>query len=343
MDSEFHYHMTYLIAAKARFSPAEAAVLAYASQYTDDNCIGFEVDKDQPTAYRNYISQTMDILKPKLKLMRIYSHFHFIPGDPTANSTLRRDGKMHRLTTTPGSTNAEVILKAALASGSLYRIGIACHAYADTWAHQNFVGYFDGYNAVQGMLEPITPQVGHAGAGHTPDWPAVVWRDERLLKERVDNAARFVSAAAHLFVRLRKYVDPRVASRVLDDDTAALMKDLADAICERDPANERRRARISRYSELAARPAYGRAQIPDYDPDRWFDEAVNEDVRGLRDRSDSLSLRWDPFTDKYTWKNRETYAQTHWFRFQEAVKAHQNESWEILAPRSFQGLELEQL
>jgi len=44
-----------------------------------------------------------------------------------------------------------------------------------------------------------------------------------------------------------------------------------------------------------------------YDEDKWFEEAVNEKVRGLRDRSDLTLTLWDPLTDTYTWKNRETY------------------------------------
>jgi hypothetical protein len=30
--------------------------------------------------YKNYISQTMDITKPKEELLRIYPFFHFFPG-----------------------------------------------------------------------------------------------------------------------------------------------------------------------------------------------------------------------------------------------------------------------
>jgi hypothetical protein len=37
MDIEFHYHMTYIIARRAGFSPNDSYVIAYSSQYTDDN------------------------------------------------------------------------------------------------------------------------------------------------------------------------------------------------------------------------------------------------------------------------------------------------------------------
>jgi len=74
-----------------------------------------------------------------------------------------------------------------------------------------------------------------------------------------------------------------------------------------------------------------------------MDEAVNEAVRSFRDRSDLFLARWDPLTDLYTWKDRENHKQTHWRRFQEAVKQHQNETWQILAENNFQGLELPEL
>ena len=54
-------------------------------------------------------------------------------------------------------------------------------------------------------------------------------------------------------------------------------------------------------------------------------------------------LRFDPFTDKYTWKDSQNYRQTDWYLFQEAVKIHQNETWEILAASNLNGLDLEAL
>jgi hypothetical protein len=37
MDVEFHYYMTYLVAAKAGFGSDDAFKIAYTSQYVDDN------------------------------------------------------------------------------------------------------------------------------------------------------------------------------------------------------------------------------------------------------------------------------------------------------------------
>jgi hypothetical protein len=70
MNKEFHYQITHLIATRSGFPPADADIIAISSQYVDDNSMIFKIDKDKPTAYSNYISQTMNILKPKAKLFR---------------------------------------------------------------------------------------------------------------------------------------------------------------------------------------------------------------------------------------------------------------------------------
>lgn len=343
MDVEFHYYMTYLVAAKAGFGPEDAFTIANACQYVDDNDMILEVDKGEASAYRNYISQTMNILKPKAKLFRIYPLFHFIPGNPRKSTAWRKDGKMHWLNTTPNSENAIRIFEAALATEDFHRIGVACHAYADTWAHQNFVGYYEPFNAMDDPLDQVTPNIGHADAGHNPDWPALVWRDRRLLNERVDNKANFLDAAEQMLRRLTNHVDPQVSEAGVNKKAEELRQDLDWAIGERDQSNSYKGERTARYRELSDRASYGDRELVKYDEDLWLEEALNENVRGLRDRGDFTLARWDPFTDKYTWKDRQNFMQTSWFRFQEAVKDHQNESWEVLAAGNMQGLELPEM
>lgn len=343
MDIEFHYYMTYLVAAKAGFKPEDVSTLAYASQYVDDNDVRLEVDKGLATAYRNYISQTMNILKPKDQLFRIYPLFHFIPGDPRHNTAWRKDGKMHWLNTTPNSDNANLILDAAIASRDLYRIGIACHCYVDTWAHQNFVGYFEDFNAMKGPLQKVAPNIGHADAGHNPDWPALVWDDDRLTEGRVDNKPKFLEAAGHLFEKLARFVDGDIGADDLEQSKVELVQNLSDAIGDRDDKNDFVNERISRYKALAETAAYGDDAMPEYDPEDWLDDAINEEVRGFKDRSNLPSLPWTLLPDVYTWKDRDRYTETHWYCFQKAVKDHQNESWEILKDHNFKTLELPQL
>ena len=343
MNLEFHYHITWLIAASAGLPAKDVEILATASQYTDDNDIIFEIDKDRPTTYRNYISQTMNILKPKARLIRIYPIFHFIPGDPMAESAWRKDGEMHWLNTTSDSENANQIIDTALKTGNLYRIGIACHGYADTWAHQNFTGYYNEFNSMTGPLSLAIPDIGHAEALHNPDWAALVWKDKRLIASRIDNRDRFLEAAGQILRKLAKFADPKMTEKELQKRETALKKDLNKCIGEQDQTNEYADERIGRYNKLATKPEYGETEITPYDEDKWFEETVNEKVRGLRDRSDLMLARWDPLTDVYTWKDPKNYKNTRWHRFQQAVKQHQDETWAILKEKNLKGLELPEM
>lgn len=340
MDIEFHYYMIYLIAAKAGFGAKDAHTIAYASQYVDDNDLKLEIDKGRPSAYRNYISQTMNILKPKAKLFRIYPLFHFVPGDPMSKTAFRKDGKMHWLNTTPNSQNANAIMDAAARTKNPHRIGVAGHSFADTWAHQNFVGYYDGFNSMSSPLDKIIPNIGHADAQHNPDWPALVWRDHRLLAERRANKTIFLDAAAKIFRKLAKVTFPSARPAGIKEKGKELLADLKSAIGERDQTNAAKAERIDRYRALSVFTAYGGTEMPVYDSDAWIDAALKEDVRGLRDRSDFTLARWDPLCDVYSWKNRRSYKQTDWYLFQEAVKHHQNSAWEILIQTNLKGLQL---
>ncbi len=345
MDTEFHYYQSYLIAVKSGFAPADARIFAYASQHVDDNDMIFEINKDDPDYFKNYISQTMNILKPKSKLLRIYPIFHFIPGDPLSDPARRKDGRMQRLNTTPDSANANAIFDRAAASGDLYRLGIAAHGYVDTWAHQNFTGYFDDFNAMKGVLEQATPDIGHADAKHNPDWPGLVWKDLRLVQEheRVDNRARFLDAAVALHKKLSRIARPGVKAKTLTREAEALRNDLFEIMFERDPNNKLSEVRTARCLELAETSGYGDATLPRYDADLWFEAVVNENVKGLRDRDESNHFGLKVFADEYTWKERATYRDSHWYRFQLAVRQHQQEAMELLDEKVFALMELESL
>jgi len=343
MDIEFHYYMTFLIAGKAGFGEDDTFTIAYSSQYVDDNDIIYEIHKDKAQYYRNYISQTMNILKPKAKLFRIYPLFHFIPGEPLYKGAFRRDGVLHWMNTTPNSENANHVIDSALKSKNIYRIGIATHCYVDTWAHQNFIGYYNEFNSMSGVLEQLAPNIGHADAGHNPDWPALVWKDKRLLDKnaRIDNKERFMKSAAKLFTKYRLYVDKKCSVKALNADRMQLIKGLRSAIGEVDQSNSNKMVRIERYIELSQK-MFG-YEMPEYDEYAWFEEALNEKVRGLRDKSDSFLTRWDPLTDIYTWREPRKYKETNWYKFQEAVKSNQDTTWDLLDNKVFSKLDLKHL
>lgn len=323
MDKEFHYWITGLIALRAGFSDGEAKTIAYASQYVDDNDICYQIsDRNGGKPYGNFISQTMNILQPKDSLMRIYPIFHFIPGDPMAKSAMRRDGKMHVLNTTPNSENANKLMDAAFEASPdtrLYRIGIATHAYADTWAHQNFVGWHDYFNSVE--LKPGLI-IGHAAAEHHPDWVSHVWTDARLVDAEASNRNRFLEAARAIFGKYCAYLkaDAKAKWPEFQNELITIMGQSYTGALQRFEND-----RLKSYKQ--------RLPWDDFKERDWFDAAIDTDVKGIRDNSDGLLAEFTVLPDQYWWRDSATKETTHWYRFQEAVKEHERFAIQVLSDR----------
>ncbi|MFV1951517.1 MAG: DUF6765 family protein [Nitrospinota bacterium] len=326
MDHEFHYYITYILAKRAGFSYADSYTIAYSSQYVDDNCLIFTINEGKSDEYKNHISQTMNILKPKSKLMRIYPCFHFVPGEYESGSARRKDGKMHILNTTPNSKNANILMDNALSTGDLYRIGVNTHCYADTWAHQNFVGYFDYFNGMGGLFEKITPDIGHADAQHLPDIPGLVWEDERLVSrnKEVNNTKRIIEAAENIFKKYKSYLNRNADNKEICEEWEKLKEDIENAIGRNFYGKDKeRKHRVTRYKELLK-------DFKEYDEDDWFEEAVNREVVGLPDNyHEGFLSALKIFSDKYHKKTG--FENSHWFKFQEAVKGHQELAEELYA------------
>ena len=313
MDIEFHHDLTYLVAARAGYAPRDAATIAHAAQLVDDNNVRWEIGKGGPDALRNYISQTMNIARPRRELFRVYCLFHFVPGDPAAPAAQRRDGAMHRMVATPGAAPARRALAAARASGNLHRVGVAAHAFADTWAHQNFVGVEDRFNAMPGLEAAVSPNVGHADAGFRPDWPALAWEDDRLQESGVDNRARFLDAAAELLV----------AFGGREADAPSLRADFDAAIGPPDPRNRNVAARRARYAALAGTTPYGAAPLPRYDRLAWLEDAAAGRVRMRRRLLRPLPLLQRLVCRGLAWADPAAARATDWWLFQQGVREHQ--------------------
>ena len=324
MDIEYHFHMTFIIALRAGYDQNDAHLIAYSSQYTDDNNSKYKISPSTRNAYANYISQTMNITKPKKRLLRIYPMFHFFPGtkDEIVNlAPTRKDGKLHLLNTIPGNSNARALMEDAMNSDNLYRIGIATHMLSDTWCHQNFVGCKDSFNGMAGLFRKVMPDVGHADAGHSPDIPGHIWHDKRLTSahNKIDNTERILDAAGEIFSIFCKR-DPSLRTQTINGRKQELRGELAEAI----GARRKEKRRISNYKSLLG------DQFIEYDKTAWFREAVNTHQDDQNDTSDPT----------YTWKRG--YKDTHWFGFQEAIKSHQACAEEILA-QTFECMEIPNL
>jgi hypothetical protein len=283
----------------------------------------FTIEKKNKEIYENYISQTYDITKPERKLMRIYLLFHFMPGDPTSSRLHRRDGKMHVLMTSPANTHAQEIFFEVTKKSDLYSLGIASHMLSDTVSHQNFVGNFDEVNAFKGLWEKLTPNIGHADAGYRPDIPNLIWEDPRLVQKNslINNTERVIFAANKLYTN---FLDLTMA----ENNWSALKKKINQVfkkqIAEKQMRQykKQRQERINLIKELLKE--YDADS--DYDQYSWFEQAVDQDVRFLDDKK----VKIDPVKDKFSFNK--DYENTHWYKFQEAVKDYQKISTYKLQP-----------
>jgi hypothetical protein len=119
---------------------------------------------------------------------------------------------------------------------ALHRLGITMHVYADTWAHQGFVGCIDRVNRataiqdgdgapdrnlierlkmffgdrvdqVTGELVGDVLPLGHGAVLSNPDRPYLSWRytDGHGTRIARDNATEYLVAARHLFAAMRRY------------------------------------------------------------------------------------------------------------------------------------------
>ncbi len=331
MDIEFHYYVTYLIALEAGFDKKSANIIATSSQLVDDNVEINYIKNNKDEVYKTYISQTANILKPEDELFRIYPVFHFVPGDYDNFETKRKDGTLHILNTTPNSPNVQKIIKNAVETNNLYRLGIASHCYADTWAHQNFVGYFSYFNGMSGVLNQAIPNIGHADAKHNPDLVSRVWRDERLISENevVDNNERFIEAAIFLLKYYKRFIGK--SQNISKKFVNKLRKIFTIKGCRQEDKNKR----IRNY-KLFSEEVFN-CKINDYNRYEWFFKGVEQ-----RNNKSFFLPNMNISQVEYFWKN-ENYKSSKYYQFIESVKAHQKATIKILKQEKYNSLELKKL
>ena len=253
MNIEYHYYITYLIAVVSGFKMSEAYKIAYSSQHVDDNYLEYDIynsNGKSKDSYKN-LASGIDIKEIFAtfdeKIKKILVIFHLLPGDGVNN---REDGKEHALTTTKDSKLANMVLKEALNSKNLYWIGIATHAYADSWAHQNFVGTLSDFNAFPDGA--LSPNLGHCDAFDKPDLVGLIWEDPRLKRKKVNNVDKFLSKLREIMMNDEKnsYFDVKR----LEHD------------------------RIKKYNDLAKQ--FTSFDILRYDKNKWYNETIKSTAGG---------------------------------------------------------------
>ena len=165
MQIDFHYCMVRLLSEKAGFTPDEAQIIAYTSQFVDDaNAnkpfkikdvpdFGFERYKNgyfDPICTSHKDIQNVKGLNPIVQ-KKVYISFHFIPKEKFegAKTADIGDDLNYDYKTAPNNSFSREILGLALnelrgnknnRQQKLIKLGIALHSFADTWSHQGFSG-----------------------------------------------------------------------------------------------------------------------------------------------------------------------------------------------------------
>jgi len=297
MEKDFHFYVTYALANKAGFSNDDAYIIAYSSQYVDDNNESQYPRKGGPPQFpfgirtnggffRPIMTQSMSVKSLVYEIQKfVYVPFHFLPGD--SNQPI--DGAYSRYSTTPDSQNARKLLRTALATNDPYRVGIAVHTFADTWSHQNFTGYEEDWNSVFHWRNPfraLAPNIGHADVGHLADEISTTWNDYRLDKphRKRNNRKTALQACKRIFQEFR-------TARKDDTYWTYVEKDFRRIINSEDYDDRLDKVKGFLNRDLG------------YNRDEWVDEAVKD-----REGEDLVASA--------------DFENTHWYKFQLAAKAH---------------------
>ena len=317
MNVEFHYYTVYYLARQAGFPDDDAFILAYSSQYLDNALVCYEVQHQQGI-YRTHVTHHFGFWD-RGQEWAVWIPFHFYPAGGAVAHPPRRDGRVNRMDVQPDSPLAKRMLISALKSRNLYRLGIALHTYADTWAHQNFTGRNEDWNALD-PDSPIPP-IGHAQALRDPDDVDAVWHDPRLLppRDRVNNRERFLAAATRIYRYLATY-----NRRSFADEPFVI--DRLNGILG--PAEYARQSRVENFIIECGMERFSRM--------RWRSEAF-EPAAGWTpvDREVELESALDKLNwlkDEILHRNRiirprpviasETFFASHLYRWDRAVREH---------------------
>lgn len=255
MNVEFHYWVVLFLSRRAGLPYDEACTIAYSSQFVDDRTYPIAIEGPRG-ADEVIATQSFDSVDDQ-RSRAIRLAFHFVPGVREEASALRIDGEASPLVVTPNGPRAKELLLAALKTRDPYRVGVALHTYADTWAHANFSGTMEAANAF--ATDDPVPPVGHAPALKHPDALNEVWEDPRLLPDHahIVNRERFTAAARMIYKYLATY-----ARRGFDD------VDLVEMELSELWGRSGEKGRAERFADYAIA-----TEAPPYERASWLEEA----------------------------------------------------------------------
>lgn len=244
MQIDFHHTVTYVVARFSGFDHSEAQIVAHAAQYVDDATNSGVVRFDNGAIFSRYATAHGMIQMANWKNaenLLCWVPFHFLPGncgEPFDSSASAKNEE--RLVCVKDSLLAQEMAAACVSDKqagepyALYRLGITAHVYADTWAHQGFVGMVDPLNGISDIkdargrspislgrrlvgwfdkvVKRITDVPGHALALDMPDRPYLHWsyRSHNGTRVNRDNPESFAEAADGLCRLFQTYLGKHV-------------------------------------------------------------------------------------------------------------------------------------
>ncbi len=347
MQKDFHFGTTYTLSRLAGFSKEESEIIATSSQFIDDAIHSGKIVFNNRAGYQFFASaHKMLDYRNYEELANHYSWipFHFIPGNVTDDPLFKGvEPFVQKLICQPNSLVARLMVKKTIENKhkhySLYQLGIAMHAYADTWAHQKFCGISHPVNNVQEILNSdnelheyhhrsrkyykrslwkrflswlvgeVSP-LGHGPALSMPDKPFAKWQYINFKGDKVtrDNTSIFLDACDHLYNTLCQFKnDSTDLYKIPQEDRLKIQK------CFETFTSENEEERNNNWiNEIASGSFSFGAEVAVYKglgEDSWYDqlnidleqelESVNKDVE---------------YTDKFL--------TSHWKLFHDALVEH---------------------
>ncbi len=353
MQIDFHHAVTYVMARLAQFSHDEARIVAHSAQYVDDATGQGPIFFENRAMYSRIASahKMMDYRNFRaLANHKVWIPFHFLPsGESRGEAAGSPEDFLDRLICRPNSAAAQRMVAACIRDKhepwSLHRLGITMHVYADTWAHQGFVGMDSERNVVESIcdftgetdlqmndyvnkyfrgawweilwsrmtswfVEEVSP-VGHGAVLSFPDRPYLKWKYRDWKNELVvrDNPKDFLEAAQHLYLMMHRYRigDMQAVAPAQPDKTWQLISDMFCTIT--DEQGERRH---SHWLDAIEQGRFGFAPIKleyqESGPGSWKEIALgNSEETGIM----GTEAKWS-----------EQFLTSDWKKFHDALQRH---------------------
>jgi len=324
MQKDFHFYCVGILCKAAGFKNKDALTIAYASQYVDDSTesepinLGPHIFDPVRTAHIGLQAYEWSVQK------RVFIPFHFIPAKPIHSEN-------GSYLTQPNSEFAQAVLNEAINEKDkkfrLYRIGVALHTFADSWAHQGFSGRGNKENDVESIhlfgrnkwkrllweniFLDFLPQIGHAEAGYFPDQSYQCWKYKNgTTNEFVEryNSEVFLNAAKTIYMKLQEVDKPESDAAIswddISDDIANLLKHKQKDI------NKRCKKWQKQFKTIFAPYKF------EYDRLTWRDQA-------LESKGDA-KIEWDDFDPtkfrNIEFKMKPGFYESSWVYFHKAAQ-----------------------